>query len=176
MAPRASRPALSRLFRERIVVIDGAVGTMIQSLGLGEADFRGDRFASHPRELAGDNDLLSLTRPEAVAKIHDAYLAAGADLILTNTFSATRVAQRDYGMQHVVSEMNRAAAQIAVRAAAEWSERTPDKPRYVAGAVGPTNKTLSISPDVEDAAKRDVDFDALRDHPRYQSLLARLSE
>src|SRR5262245_16118376 len=139
------------------------MGTMIQARGLAEADFRGERFREHPRDLRGDNEILVLTRPDVIREIHEAYLAAGADLIETNTFGATRIAQADYGMQALVAEINREAARIAVEAAAAWSKRTPDRPRFVAGAVGPTNKTLSISPDVNDAAFRDLDFDALRD-------------
>src|SRR5688572_5288617 len=137
------------------------MGTMIQARKLEEADFRGERFGAHPRDLRGDNEILVLTRPDVIRDIHDAYLAAGADLIETNTFSATRIAQADYAMQDVVVELNREAARIAVEAAAEWTRRTPDRPRFVAGAVGPTNKTLSISPDVNDAAFRDLDFDTL---------------
>src|SRR6185295_2609172 len=158
--PNEAQRALERISAERILVIDGAMGTMIQARGLGEADFRGHRFRDHPRDLRGDNDLLVLTRPDVIREIHDAYLAAGADLIETNTFGATRIAQGDYGMQELVPELNREAARLAVEAAAEWSKRTPDRPRFVAGAVGPTNKTLSISPDVNDAAFRDLDFDA----------------
>jgi 5-methyltetrahydrofolate--homocysteine methyltransferase len=144
-------------------VIDGAMGTMIQARGLAEADFRGERFRDHPSDLRGDNEILVLTRPDVIRAIHDAYLAAGADLIETNTFGATRIAQADYGMQALVPELNREAARLAVEAAAEWSHRTPDRPRFVAGAVGPTNKTLSMSPRVDDAAYRDVDFDTLRE-------------
>jgi 5-methyltetrahydrofolate--homocysteine methyltransferase len=157
-----TRTLLEHLLAQRILVLDGAMGTMLQAAGLGEADFRGERFAAHPRDLAGNNDLLVLTRPELVRGIHEAYLAAGADLIETNTFSATRIAQADYGTQDCVGELNRRAAALAVEAARAWTARTPDKPRFVAGAVGPTNKTLSISPDVNDAAYRDVSFDALR--------------
>jgi 5-methyltetrahydrofolate--homocysteine methyltransferase len=161
--PNEARRALEAIFAERILVIDGAMGTMIQARGLVEADFRGERFRDHARDLRGDNELLVLTRPDVIREIHDAYLAAGADLIETNTFGATRIAQADYGMQALVPELNREAARLAVEAAAEWSRRTPDRPRFVAGAVGPTNKTLSISPDVNDAAFRDLDFDALRE-------------
>jgi 5-methyltetrahydrofolate--homocysteine methyltransferase len=153
---------LTELLARRILVIDGAMGTMIQTEGLGEADFRGERFAGHPVDLQGDNEMLSLTRPDVIAKIHGAFLAAGADIIETNTFGSTRIAQADYGMEAVVREQNVEAARIAKRVAAEWTARTPDKPRFVAGAIGPTNKTLSISPDVNDPAFRDVDFDTLR--------------
>jgi 5-methyltetrahydrofolate--homocysteine methyltransferase len=155
------RSQLQTLLAERILVIDGAMGTMIQAEGLSEADFRGERFRGHPRDLCGDNEVLVLTRPDVVARIHDAYLEAGADIIETNTFGATRVAQADYGLEGAVEEFNLAAAELAVRAAREWTRRTPDKPRFVAGAIGPTNKTLSISPDVNDAAYRDLGFDEL---------------
>src|SRR5258706_12274863 len=139
------------------------MGTMIQTRNLVEAGFRGERFRDPPRDLRGDNEILVLTRPDVIREIHDAYLAAGADLIETNTFSATRIAQADYGTEALVSELNREAARLAVEAAAEWSRRTPDRQRFVAGAVGPTNKTLPISPDVNDAAYRDLGFDALRE-------------
>ncbi len=151
---------LPALLRERIVVIDGAMGTMIQRLKLDEADFRGTRFADHPRDLKGNNDLLSLTRPEAVRSIHDAYLAAGADLIETNTFGATSIAQADYGLEAYAREMNVASARLA-RAAADAAS-TPDRPRFVAGALGPTPRTASISPDVNDPGARNVSFDELR--------------
>ncbi len=154
---------LSALLRQRILVIDGAMGTMFQALGLQESDYLGERFPNPPRDLKGDHELLNLTRPELVRGVHDAYLAAGADIIETNTFGATRVAQADYRMQEVVPELNRRAAEIAVAAARDWSARTPEQPRFVAGAIGPTNKTLSISPDVSDASFRDIGFDALRE-------------
>jgi 5-methyltetrahydrofolate--homocysteine methyltransferase len=151
---------LTRLLRERILVLDGAMGTMIQQCRLGERDFRG-RFHDHPHELAGDNDLLSLTRPDTVRSMHDAYFEAGADIVETNTFSATRVAQADYGMQDVAAPINEAAARIAREAADDWTRRTPDRPRFVAGALGPTNRTASISPDVNDASARNISFDEL---------------
>jgi 5-methyltetrahydrofolate--homocysteine methyltransferase len=163
MTPPDTRTQLERLLAERILVIDGAMGTMVQAEGLVEQDFRGDRFADHPVDLQGNNEMLVLTRPDVIAKIHDAFLAAGADLIETDTFGATRIAQADYGMEDVVTEQNVEAARIAKRAADAWTQRTPDKPRFVAGAVGPTNKTLSISPDVNDPSFRDVTFDELRD-------------
>ena len=153
---------LQRVLEDRILVMDGAMGTMIQSRELAEPDFRGERFAGHPRDLAGDNEVLVLTRPDVIRDIHDAYLAAGADLIETNTFGANRIAQADYGIEALSEELNQRAAEIAVETARAWTQRTPDKPRFVAGAVGPTNKTLSISPDVADASRRDVDFDALQ--------------
>ncbi len=153
---------LRALLAERILVLDGAMGTMLQRRSLGEADFRGDRFADHDRPLAGNHDVLCLTRPDVVAAVHDAYLEAGADIIETNTFSATRIAQADYGLEDAVADLNRAAARIAVERARAWSDRTPDKPRFVAGAIGPTNRTLSISPKVEDPGYRAVSFAELR--------------
>src|SRR5678816_45201 len=152
---------LTRLLRERILVLDGAMGTMIQQCRLTERDFRGP-FHDHPHDLAGDNDLLSVTLPGTVDAIHDAYLAAGADLIETNTFSATRIAQADYRMESQVRAINESAARIARRCADRWTARTPDRPRFVAGALGPTNRTLSISPEVNNPAFRAMTFDELR--------------
>jgi 5-methyltetrahydrofolate--homocysteine methyltransferase len=155
---RASRLArLPHLLRERIVVLDGAMGTMLQAHGFDEATFRGERFADHPRDLRGNNDLLCLTRPDAVSAIHAAYLDAGADILTTNSFTATAIAQADYGFgPELVREINVAAARLA-RTAADAAERAdPDRPRYVAGSLGPTNRTASISPDVNDPAARGV--------------------
>src|SRR5262245_32749630 len=135
---------LRRLFKERILVLDGAMGTMIQSYRLAEADFRGGRFADHPMPLAGCNDLLSLTRPAVVEEIHHKYLSAGADIIETNTFNAQAVSLADYGLQPFAYEMNKAAGEIAVRAARRATAANPDKPRFVAGALGPTNRTASL--------------------------------
>jgi 5-methyltetrahydrofolate--homocysteine methyltransferase len=157
------RTQLERLLSERILVLDGAMGTMIQAEGLEEADFRGARFADHSVDLKGDNELLVLTRPDVIEKIHGAFLAAGADIIETNTFGSTAVSQADYAMEATAYEQNVLAAKIAKRVAAEWTARTPDKPRFVAGAIGPTNKTLSISPDVNDPSFREGSFDALRE-------------
>ncbi|MCR5866286.1 MULTISPECIES: homocysteine S-methyltransferase family protein [Aquincola] len=151
---------LPELLKQRIVVIDGAMGTMIQRYKLTEADFRGERLKDHPKDLKGNNDLLVLTRPDVIREIHDQYLAAGADLIETNTFGATSIAQEDYGLQDLAYEMNVAAARIAREACDAAS--TPDKPRFVAGALGPTPRTASISPDVNDPAARNVTFEALR--------------
>jgi 5-methyltetrahydrofolate--homocysteine methyltransferase len=159
--------ALPALLRARIVVIDGAMGTMIQRLKLGEADFRGSRFADHPKDLKGNNELLVLTRPELIEDIHGAYLAAGADIIETNTFGATSIAQEDYGLAPLAREMNVAAARIARKAADRHS--IPEKPRFVAGALGPTPRTASISPDVNDPGARNVGFDQLRDAYREQA-------
>jgi 5-methyltetrahydrofolate--homocysteine methyltransferase len=155
---------LARLLRERILILDGAWGTMIQERKLGEADFRGPAACGlhdHGGELKGNNDILVLTRRDVVRDIHDAYFAAGADITETNTFSSTRVAQSDYGLENRVAEINRAAARIARECADRWTAKTPDKPRFVAGALGPTNRTASISPDVNDPAKRNVTFDDL---------------
>jgi 5-methyltetrahydrofolate--homocysteine methyltransferase len=140
-------------------VLDGATGTLIQRYVLSEADFRGERFRDHRRDVRGDTDLLCLTRPDVVRAVHDAYLAAGADIITTNTFTATRIAQADYGMEGVAYEIHVEAARIA-RAAADAAEaREPGRPRFVAGSLGPTNRTASISPDVADPAARSVSFE-----------------
>ena len=152
---------LVRLLRERVLVLDGAMGTMIQQYRLTEADFRGERLQDHPVELKGDNDLLVLTHPEVIGEIHRAYLEAGADVIETNTFNATRASQADYGLAHLAYEINREAARLARALADEYSARTPDKPRFVAGVIGPTSKTLSLSPDVNDPGFRAIDFDTL---------------
>src|SRR5262249_3303344 len=128
---------------------------------LTEGDFRGERFARHPRDLKGDNDVLVLTRPDVIADIHNQYLEAGADIVETNTFNSTAVAQGDYGLESCVYELNAAAARLPRQAADAWTMRTRDKPRFVAGAIGPTNRTLSISPDVNNPAFRAVTFDEL---------------
>jgi 5-methyltetrahydrofolate--homocysteine methyltransferase len=158
---------LPELLKRRIVVIDGAMGTMIQRYKLTEADFRGERFKDHPKDLKGNNELLQFNRPEVLREIHDQYLAAGADLIETNTFGATSIAQEDYGLAHVAREMNVEAARIAKAAAMAAS--TPDKPRFVAGALGPTPRTASISPDVNDPGARNVTFEQLRASYREQA-------
>jgi 5-methyltetrahydrofolate--homocysteine methyltransferase len=159
--------ALPAILHERIAIIDGAMGTMIQRYKLGEADFRNASLAGHGKDLKGNNDLLVLTRPDVIGEIHRQYLAAGADLIETNTFGATSVAQEDYGLAHLAREMNVAAARLAREAADAYS--TPDKPRFVAGALGPTPKTASISPDVNDPSARNVSFDQLRDAYKEQA-------
>ncbi len=153
---------LDALLRRRILVLDGAMGTMVQRYQLSEADFRGDRFTAHQNDLRGDNEVLCLTRPDVVRAIHDEYLAAGADIIETNSFSSTRIAQADYALEPLVTELNLAAAALARAACDEWTRRTPDRPRFVAGALGPTNRTLSISPDVNDPAFRAVTFEQVR--------------
>jgi 5-methyltetrahydrofolate--homocysteine methyltransferase len=152
--------ALPALLAQRILILDGAMGTMIQRHRLDEAAFRGGRFADHPRDLKGNNDLLVLTQPELIRSIHAAYLEAGSDIVETNTFGATSIAQEDYGLAHVAREMNAAAARLA-REACD-AAATPDKPRFVAGALGPTPRTASISPDVNDPAARNVTFEQLR--------------
>ena len=155
---------LQRLLRERILILDGAMGTMIQAEKLGEADFRGAPacgLCDHTRDLKGDNDLLVLTQPAVVAAIHDAFLEAGADIIETNTFNATRIAQSDYGLEAKVRDINFAAARIARERADACTAKTPHKPRFVAGALGPTNRTATISPDVNDPGFRNVSFDEL---------------
>ena len=151
---------LPALLRQRIAILDGAMGTMIQRYKLGEADYRGERFKDHPKDLKGNNELLLFTRPDVISEIHDQYLAAGADIIETNTFGSTRVAQDDYGLASVAREMNVVAAQLARASCARYS--TPDKPRFAAGALGPTPRTASISPDVNDPAARNVSFDELK--------------
>jgi 5-methyltetrahydrofolate--homocysteine methyltransferase len=169
MAPRpyTRGAALPALLAERIVVIDGAMGTQLQRHRLSEADFRGPRWADHPTDLRGNNDLLVLTRPDVVRTVHDAYLAAGADIIETNTFGATAIAQADYGLAGIARELNEAAARIAREAADAVA--TPAQPRFVAGALGPTPRTASISPDVNDPGARNVSFDELRDAYREQA-------
>jgi 5-methyltetrahydrofolate--homocysteine methyltransferase len=158
---------LADVLQQRIAIIDGAMGTMIQRHKLTEADFRGERFAEHPKDLRGNNDLLVLTRPDVIRQIHEQYLAAGADLIETNTFGATSIAQEDYALGPIAREMNVAAARIARQAAD--AHATPDKPRFVAGALGPTPRTASISPDVNDPGARNTSFDELRKAYREQA-------
>jgi len=165
---------LAALLEKRILLLDGAMGTMIQQYKLGEADYRGARFTAHPRDLKGDNDLLVLTRPDVIQAIHDAYLEAGADVIETNTFNATSIAQADYGLEDHVREINLVAAKLARECADAWTRRTPDKPRFVAGALGPTNRTASISPDVNDPGARNVRFDELT--AAYGEAIAGLGE
>ncbi|MBD3893834.1 homocysteine S-methyltransferase family protein [Hydrogenophaga sp.] len=152
--------ALPAILQRRIAILDGAMGTMIQRFKLGEAQYRGERFKDFPHDLKGNNELLSLTRPDVIRDIHEGYLAAGADLIETNTFGATTVAQDDYGMAQWAREMNLASARLARAACDKFS--TPAQPRFVAGALGPTPKTASISPDVNDAGARNVTFEQLR--------------
>ncbi|MGI9540287.1 MAG: homocysteine S-methyltransferase family protein, partial [Miltoncostaeaceae bacterium] len=160
--PATARARLEAALDERILIIDGATGTSIQGYDLTEDDFRGDRFAGHGSSLAGNNDLLCLTRPDIVSEIHDSFLAAGADIIETNTFSATVISQADYSTEDAAYDINLEGARLARRAADEWTAKTPDRPRFVAGALGPTNRTLSLSPDVNDPGFRAVSFEQLR--------------
>jgi 5-methyltetrahydrofolate--homocysteine methyltransferase len=152
--------ALPEILNQRIAILDGAMGTMIQRFKLGEAQYRGARFADFHKDIKGNNELLSLTRPDVISDIHEKYLAAGCDLIETNTFGATTVAQADYDMQDLAREMNVQSAKLARAACDKFS--TPDKPRFVVGALGPTPKTASISPDVNDPGARNVSFEELR--------------
>lgn len=152
---------LENLIANRIMLLDGAMGTMIQTFKLQEADFRGERFADFPHDLKGNNDLLTLTRPDIIHSIHQQYLEAGADIIETNTFNANAVSMADYHLQDLVYELNVAAAKLAREAAQEIEAKTPDKPRFVAGVIGPTTKTASISPDVNDPGFRNITFDQL---------------
>ncbi|WBA08916.1 methionine synthase [Salinivibrio kushneri] len=154
---------LTQQLRERILVIDGGMGTMIQGLGLNEADYRGARFKDWHCDVKGNNDLLVLTQPDKIAALHSDYLAAGADIIETNTFNATQIAMADYDMQALSAEINLVAARLAREVADAWTAKTPDKPRFVAGVLGPTNRTCSISPDVNDPGFRNVSFDQLVD-------------
>jgi 5-methyltetrahydrofolate--homocysteine methyltransferase len=157
------RKTLGNLLAKRILVLDGAMGTMIQRHQLTEADFRGRRFAGHSHDLRGDNDLLVLTRPEIILEIHHQYLEAGSDIIETNTFNSTAVSQADYGLGSLAYELNLEGAKLARQACDAWTARTPDRPRFAAGSIGPTNRTLSISPQVNDPAFRAIAFDALKD-------------
>lgn len=153
--------ALKREANQRILILDGAMGTMIQRYKLDEAGYRGDRFKDHPRDLKGNNDLLVLTQPKIISEIHNAYFEACADIVETNTFNAQAISQADYGLENYAHELNVAAAKLARDAADAWTKKTPDKPRFVAGAIGPTNRTASISPDVNNPGFRNVSFDEL---------------
>ena len=150
---------LQECLKDRILIIDGAMGTMIQRYKLAEADYRGERFKDWPSDVKGNNDLLCLTQPEIIKEIHKQYLEAGADIIETNTFNSQRVSLADYHMEELAAEINLAAAKIAREAADEYTALTPGKPRFVAGAIGPMNKTLSLSPDVNNPGYRAVTFD-----------------
>ncbi len=152
---------LKKALNQRILILDGAMGTMIQRYALNEKEYRGERFADWPVDLKGNNDLLSITQPDIIREIHHAYLEAGADIIETNSFNSTVISMADYQMESLSDEINEAAAKLARECADEWTRKTPEKPRYVAGILGPTNRTASISPDVNDPAYRNVSYDAL---------------
>ncbi|MCL6219914.1 homocysteine S-methyltransferase family protein [Zunongwangia pacifica] len=153
---------LEELLAEKILILDGAMGTMLQEYKFSEEDFRGDRFKDWPVSVKGNNDLLSITQPEAIATIHKKYFQAGADIVETNTFSGTTIAMADYQMEELVEELNYESARIAKQVATELTEANPDQPKFVAGAMGPTNKTASMSPDVNDPGFRAISFDELR--------------
>lgn len=162
MSDRSTRlTALRTALQQRILILDGGMGTMIQSYKLEEQDYRGARFADWPSDVKGNNDLLLLSKPEVIAEIEKAYLDAGADIIETNTFNATRISQADYGMQELAYELNVAGARVARQVCDAKTAETPDRPRFVAGVLGPTSRTCSISPDVNDPGYRNVTFDEL---------------
>ncbi|MDP1632847.1 MAG: homocysteine S-methyltransferase family protein [Caulobacter sp.] len=160
--------ALKQAAKERILVLDGAWGVMIQRRGVTEEDFRGARFADHSLPLRGNNDVLCLTRPDIIAELHDAYFAAGADISESNTFSATTIAQRDYGLESAAYDINLEGAKLARAAADRWTAKTPDKPRWAAGSMGPLNVMLSMSSDVNDPGARLVTFDQVYEAYREQ--------
>ncbi|WP_304219715.1 homocysteine S-methyltransferase family protein, partial [Phenylobacterium aquaticum] len=171
MSARSDRIAkLKAISKQRILILDGSWGVMIQKRGLDEADYRGERFAHHNGQLKGNNDLLCLTRPDIIADLHDAYYAAGADISETNTFSATTIAQADYEMESAVRDINLAGARIAREVADRWTAKEPDKPRFVAGSIGPLNKMLSMSSDVNDPGARLVTFDEVYQAYREQMI------
>lgn len=157
------------ILKQRIMVLDGAMGTMIQKHKLTEEDYRGERFRNHPYPLKGNNDLLSLTRPDIIKDIHRQYFEAGADIAETNTFSGTTIAQADYHLEEIVYELNYQSALIAREVADEFTKKTPDKPRFVAGSIGPTNKTASLSPDVNNPGYRAITFDQLKEAFKLQA-------
>jgi len=154
---------ISTILKERILVLDGAMGTMIQRYKFSEEDYRGNRFKDYEYPLQGNNDLLSLTQPDAIREIHENFLDVGADIIETNTFSSTSVAMADYHMENLIYELNFESAKIAVNACKKYTDLNPNKPRFVAGSIGPTNKTASMSPDVNDPGFRAITFDELVD-------------
>jgi 5-methyltetrahydrofolate--homocysteine methyltransferase len=152
---------IKEILKERILVLDGAMGTMIQSYSLTEDDFRGEILAAHDMPVKGNNDLLSITRPDIIEEIHDSFLEAGADIIETNTFSSNSISQADYKCEHLVFNLNKRSAQIAKKSAEKYSKINPDKPRFVAGSMGPTTRTASMSPDVNDPSYRNITFEEL---------------
>ncbi len=155
-------PDIYTELKKRILILDGAMGTMIQRYSLEESDFRNEALKDHLHPLKGNNDLLSITRPDVIKAIHEAYLDAGSDIIETNTFSSTTIAQADYHLEHLVYELNYQGALLARQACDEYTAKNPSKPRFVAGAIGPTNRTASISPDVNDPGYRAITFDQLK--------------
>jgi 5-methyltetrahydrofolate--homocysteine methyltransferase len=161
---------LVRLLRERIVILDGAMGTMIQQHKFGETDFRGERFKALPKDQKGNNDLLVLTQPEAIRRIHHAYLAAGCDIVETNTFNANRVSMLDFGAEHLVREINMAAVRVARAACDDIKSSQPGRVAFVAGSIGPTNRTASLGPDVNHPGRRNITFDELREAYFEQTL------
>ena len=163
-----TKPDIKKLLEQRILILDGAMGTMIQRHRLDEDDFRNESLKNHSKSLRGNNDLLSITRPEIIKEIHAQYFDAGADIIETNTFSSTVIAQEDYGCQHLVHKLNYQSAKIAREVADEYTMRNPSKPRFVAGSIGPTNKTASISPNVNDPGFRAITFDQLKEAFKQQ--------
>ena len=174
MKGRDIEQKLRAALAERILVLDGSWGVLIHRRELSEEEYRGERFAVHSHDVKGDPDLLNLTQPQVIAEIHDAYFAAGADLATTNTFTATRIGQGDYDLGDAAAEMSLEGARLARAAADRWTEKTPDRPRFVAGSVGPLNVTLSLSPRVEDAAYRAVTFDEVR--ATYEEQIAALRD
>lgn len=160
---------LAQEARKRILVLDGAMGTMIQNYKLTEADYRGERFKDYPSDLKGNNDLLSITQPQIIKDIHRAYFEAGADLVETNTFNSTRISMSDYDMEDLVPELNFEAARLAREVADEFTAKDPSKPRFVIGSIGPTNKTASLSPDVNNPGYRAIDFDTLAANYKEQA-------
>ncbi len=159
---------IQQQLEKKILVLDGAMGTMIQRYNLREEDFRGEFFNESKIDLKGNNDLLSLTRPDVIQEIHEQYLKAGADIIETNSFSGTSIAQSDYSLDHIAYQLNKASAKIAKKAANKFTKQDPQKPRFVAGAIGPTNKTASLSPDVSNPGYRAITFDQLKDAYKEQ--------
>lgn len=153
---------IKNILSQRILILDGAMGTMLQRHKFSEEEFRGERFKDWPKPVKGNNDLLSLTQPEAIADVHRQYFEAGADIVETNTFSGTTIAMADYGMEELVYELNFESAKIARKVADKFTAAQPEKPRFVAGAIGPTNRTASLSPDVNDPGFRAITFEELR--------------
>lgn len=162
-------PSLVDEVKNRILVLDGAMGTMIQNYKLTEQDYRGERFKDYPSDLKGNNDLLSITQPDIILEVHQKYLEAGADIIETNTFNGTRISMADYDMEDLVPELNFQSAKLARQAADEMTQKTPGRPRFVIGSMGPTNKTASLSPDVNNPGYRAITFDTLKDNYYQQA-------